>query len=83
MSASKPQIPPQSDNKNATQQMVNQQPTTNVMKKSFAKEMPVEPVTGFYGVTMQSLGEFFGALGSIPGCFCCPNPNKEIVQGTV
>ncbi|ORX95057.1 hypothetical protein K493DRAFT_220047 [Basidiobolus meristosporus CBS 931.73] len=45
--------------------------------------MPVEPVSGFYGTTMQSLGEFFGLLGSIPGCFCCPNPNKEIVQGNV
>ncbi|ORX75603.1 hypothetical protein K493DRAFT_321673 [Basidiobolus meristosporus CBS 931.73] len=59
------------------------QPSSHAMSKSFAKEIPAEPVAGFYGVAMQSLGNLFGALGSIPGCFCCPNPNKEVDQGYV
>ncbi|KAN0063905.1 hypothetical protein ACQY0O_003511 [Thecaphora frezii] len=38
---------------------------------------------GFYGTMMNGLGAFTGFLGQLPCCFCCPNPYKEIKQGSV
>jgi len=38
---------------------------------------------GIYGAMMTCLGSFLGTCGSIPGCFCCPNPYKQVAQGYV
>ncbi|KAK9717568.1 hypothetical protein K7432_006075 [Basidiobolus ranarum] len=80
-SSNKLQAP--ASNQNFDPSTISEEPLLNAMKKSFAKDLPVEPVSGFYGVSMQAIGECLGALGSIPGCFCFPNPNKEIEQGSV
>ncbi|GAA5827451.1 hypothetical protein JCM10212_006302, partial [Sporobolomyces blumeae] len=32
---------------------------------------------------IDCLGSFAGTLGSIPCCFCCPNPYKRVTQGSV
>lgn len=39
--------------------------------------------SGFYGNMMNTLGSCVGAFGSIPCCFCCPNPYKRVEQGNV
>ncbi|KAH9179764.1 hypothetical protein EDB89DRAFT_2146260 [Lactarius sanguifluus] len=47
------------------------------------KDLGLEGVThGFYGSMMQSLGSCVGFLGAVP-CFPCPNPFKEVRQGSV
>ncbi|KAI8145936.1 hypothetical protein BJV82DRAFT_648857 [Fennellomyces sp. T-0311] len=38
---------------------------------------------GWYGTMMNCLGSIAGGLGTIPCCFCCPNPYKEVDQGHV
>ncbi|KAI8321530.1 hypothetical protein GQ54DRAFT_297942 [Martensiomyces pterosporus] len=48
----------------------------------FAVTHPVEAGSG-YETLMTSLGNIFGSLGQIPGCFCCPNPFKAVPQGTI
>lgn len=48
------------------------------MQPSYAQELPIEDVQGFYGSMINCLGSIAGNLGSVPGCFCCPNPYKEV-----
>jgi len=36
-----------------------------------------------YSVSRMVLGATIGLFGSIPCCFCCPNPYKKVQQGTV
>ncbi|KAJ2724122.1 hypothetical protein GGI07_002157 [Coemansia sp. Benny D115] len=48
----------------------------------FATEHPIEK-GGAYERMMYALGTFFGGFGQIPGCFCCPNPFKEVPQGNI
>ncbi|KAJ1958004.1 hypothetical protein EC988_000537 [Linderina pennispora] len=36
-----------------------------------------------YESVMTGLGNFFGAFGQVPGLFCCPNPFKEVRQGSI
>ncbi|KAJ1667533.1 hypothetical protein IW140_002114 [Coemansia sp. RSA 1813] len=45
----------------------------------------VHPISAdsFYERMMNGLGHFFGCFGQIPGCFCCPNPFKEVDQGRI
>ncbi|CAO3597739.1 unnamed protein product [Absidia cylindrospora] len=38
---------------------------------------------GFYVSMMSGIGECIGVLGTIPCCFCFPNPYKRVQQGTV
>ncbi|KAI8092704.1 stomatin family protein [Halteromyces radiatus] len=38
---------------------------------------------GWYGSMLNSFGAIVGTLGSIPLCFCFPNPYKSIDQGYV
>jgi len=53
------------------------------MQPSYAQDMGIEGVThGFYGSMMQSLGSCVGFLGAVP-CCPCPNPFKEVRQGSV
>ncbi|KAJ2392664.1 hypothetical protein GGI23_005174 [Coemansia sp. RSA 2559] len=37
----------------------------------------------FYERMMNGLGNFFGCMGQIPCCCCCPNPFKEVDQGDI
>lgn len=48
------------------------------MQPSYAQTLPIDEVQGFYGSMINCLGAFAGTLGSIPLCFCCPNPYKEV-----
>ncbi|KAJ2744386.1 hypothetical protein GGI20_003018 [Coemansia sp. BCRC 34301] len=48
----------------------------------FAALHPIES-TGFYESAMTAIGNFCGAFGQIPGCFCCPNPFKVVPQGQI
>jgi regulator of protease activity HflC (stomatin/prohibitin superfamily) len=52
------------------------------LQPSYAHELPI-PDNGWYGSLINGMGSIFGALGSIPCCFCCPNPYKSIDQGEV
>ncbi|KAH9077241.1 hypothetical protein EDB83DRAFT_2504468 [Lactarius deliciosus] len=53
------------------------------MQPSYSQDLGLEGVThGFYGSMMQSLGSCVGFLGAVP-CFPCPNPFKEVRQGSV
>ncbi|ORZ04381.1 hypothetical protein BCR42DRAFT_338728 [Absidia repens] len=38
---------------------------------------------GFYASMMSGIGECIGVLGTIPCCFCFPNPYERVQQGTV
>lgn len=38
---------------------------------------------GWYGDMINSLGSCIGTLGAIPGCICCSNPYKSVMQGHV
>jgi hypothetical protein len=53
------------------------------MQPLYAQDMGLEGVThGFYGSMMQSLGSCIGFIGAVP-CCPCPNPFKEVRQGTI
>ncbi|GAA5979669.1 hypothetical protein JCM10908_003005 [Rhodotorula pacifica] len=54
------------------------------MQPSYAQTLPVGDIEhGCYGSMINCLGAFAGTLGSIPCCFCCPNPFKTVKQGSV
>ncbi|KNE67395.1 hypothetical protein AMAG_11861 [Allomyces macrogynus ATCC 38327] len=38
---------------------------------------------GFYEIMMTAIGGVFGFFGSIPCCFCFPNPYRVVEQGNV
>ncbi|BGP18955.1 hypothetical protein JCM10213v2_007035 [Rhodosporidiobolus nylandii] len=66
--------------------MVTVQPLRRAdMQPSYAQDVDTQEAAdlGCYGSMMNCLGAIFGTLGSIPGCFCCPNPFKEVNQGSV
>ncbi|KAJ2786915.1 hypothetical protein GGI15_001128 [Coemansia interrupta] len=48
----------------------------------FAVSHPIQSAN-MYERLMTGLGNFFGGFGQIPGCFCCPNPFKEVPQGHI
>jgi len=52
------------------------------LQPSFAKEVRL-PYGGPYEGFMDCSGACLGLLGSIPCCFCCPNPYRQVQQGTV
>ncbi|KAF8272489.1 hypothetical protein EI94DRAFT_1769758 [Lactarius quietus] len=68
----------------APKQIIKVQPLKkDEMQPSYAQDMGIEGVThGFYGSMMQSLGSCVGFLGAVP-CCPCPNPFKEVRQGSV
>ncbi|GAA5891777.1 hypothetical protein JCM5296_001858 [Sporobolomyces johnsonii] len=54
------------------------------MQASYAQELPVEDLSHTcYGTMINCLGAIAGTLGSIPCCICCPNPYKQVQQGSV
>lgn len=54
------------------------------MQPSYAQTLPVSDIEhGCYGSMINCLGAIAGGLGSIPCCFCCPNPFKTVKQGSV
>lgn len=53
------------------------------MQQSYAQDMGAEHIThGVYGSFMQLLGHCIGIPGTIP-CCPCPNPYREVHQGSV
>ncbi|SPO41577.1 related to stomatin [Pseudozyma flocculosa] len=57
---------------------------SGVITPSYKQNLGLEDVEhGFYGSMMNGIGAFAGFFGQIPCCFCCPNPFKEIQQGSV
>ncbi|KAJ2880166.1 hypothetical protein IWW38_005994, partial [Coemansia aciculifera] len=48
----------------------------------FAAVHPIQSGS-FYESAMTAIGNCCGAFGQIPGCFCCPNPFKEVPQGKI
>ncbi|KAJ2018045.1 hypothetical protein GGI03_005924 [Coemansia sp. RSA 2337] len=48
----------------------------------FAAVHPIESGSAYESM-MTAIGNFCGAFGQIPGCFCCPNPFKEVKQGNI
>ncbi|KAH8927393.1 hypothetical protein BT69DRAFT_1294158 [Atractiella rhizophila] len=54
------------------------------MQPSYAQDLGLAEVEhGCYGTMINCLGAIAGTLGSVPCCFCCPNPYKEVRQGSV
>ena len=52
------------------------------MQPSYSQDLGLDGVThGFYGSMMQTLGSCVGFFGAVP-CCPCPNPFKEVRQGT-
>lgn len=49
---------------------------------SYAYEMDI-PDNGWYGGLVNAFGAIMGGLGTVPCCFCCPNPYKSVPQGNV
>eukprot|EP00026_Physarum_polycephalum_P012808 Phypoly_transcript_13142.p1 GENE.Phypoly_transcript_13142~~Phypoly_transcript_13142.p1 ORF type:complete len:343 (-),score=53.33 Phypoly_transcript_13142:59-994(-) len=41
------------------------------------------PPSGCYAGSRTCMGAVFGCLGTIPCCFCCPNPYKRVEQGEI
>lgn len=56
----------------------------NQMQPSYSQDLGLSEVEhGFYGSMINCLGTFAGTLGSVPCCFCCPNPYRSVQQGSV
>lgn len=54
------------------------------MQPSYKQNLGLENVEhGFYGSLINGIGAIAGCFGQLPFCFCCPNPYKEIEQGSV
>lgn len=54
------------------------------MQPSYAQTLALDSVdNGAYGSMITCLGSVAGLFGSIPCCFCCPNPYKSVSQGSV
>lgn len=65
------------------QPIITRQPASKKdMQIPFAFEWET-PSKGTYGSLVDGFGNFFGTLGMIPCCFCCPNPYKSVDQGSV
>ncbi|GAA5918715.1 hypothetical protein JCM6882_008754 [Rhodosporidiobolus microsporus] len=71
---------------NPQQAMVTVQPLKKAdMQPSYAQTVDAQELSdlGCYGSMINCLGAIAGTMGSIPCCFCCPNPFKEVHQGSV
>ncbi|GAA6042657.1 hypothetical protein JCM8097_008272 [Rhodosporidiobolus ruineniae] len=66
--------------------MVTVQPLRQAdMQTSYAQTVPAQELSdlGCYGGMVNCLGTIMGGLGSIPCCFCFPNPFRTVQQGSV
>ncbi|BGP37441.1 hypothetical protein JCM10450v2_001350 [Rhodotorula kratochvilovae] len=68
-----------------TRPVVQVQPLRReAMQQSYAQTLPAAELEyGTYGKMIDCLGGGCGAIGSIPCCFCFPNPYKTVQQGAV
>ncbi|KAI0329580.1 hypothetical protein GY45DRAFT_1435369 [Cubamyces sp. BRFM 1775] len=66
------------------EQFIKVQPLKRAeMQPSYAQDLGTGEVThGIYGSMLQALGSCIGLLGAIP-CCPCPNPFREVQQGSV
>lgn len=56
----------------------------NQMQPTYAQTLEIDESSGgSYGKMINCLGGIAGTFGSIPCCFICPNPYKEVKQGYV
>ncbi|KAI8049928.1 band 7 family-domain-containing protein [Syncephalis plumigaleata] len=63
--------------------VITVQPTgQGMMQTKFAHEIPLGEQSG-YAHIMHAIGSVIGILGAIPCCILCPNPYKEVHQGSV
>lgn len=64
--------------------MIHVQPLKRTeMQPSYAQDLGTSEVThGIYGTLLQGLGSIIGLFGAVP-CLPCPNPFKEVEQGSV
>ncbi|PWY97118.1 hypothetical protein BCV70DRAFT_145844, partial [Testicularia cyperi] len=54
------------------------------MQPSYKQNLGLDTIEhGFYGSMMNGIGAVAGFFGQLPFCFCCPNPYKEVQQGSV
>ncbi len=58
-------------------------PKREDLQKSYASVIEEVHFPGWYGAMRHGLGEMIGAMGAIPCVICCPNPFKEVGQGSV
>lgn len=64
--------------------MTMERPRPEDLQKSYAKVIVDDPnPKGWYGTMVDTFGAIIGTLGAIPCCICCPNPYKEVEQGSV
>ncbi|KAJ2026322.1 hypothetical protein IWW57_003077 [Coemansia sp. S610] len=71
-------VPPQA----ATAQTGGNRRQLEFNPPKFAAVHPIESGSTYESL-MTAIGNFCGAFGQIPGCFCCPNPFKEVKQGKI
>ncbi|EIW61365.1 uncharacterized protein TRAVEDRAFT_34877 [Trametes versicolor FP-101664 SS1] len=74
-------MPPKKPN---GEQFIKVQPLKrSEMQPSYAQDLGTREVThGVYGSMLQALGSCLGLLGAVP-CCPCPNPFREVQQGSV
>lgn len=61
-------------------------PRVEDLQPSYSRTLaPTESAAsqGWYSGMIDGLGSIIGLAGSIPCCFCCPNPYKPVSQGNV
>lgn len=79
---------PQSSHATAAHPLISVQPPRREdLQPSYASVLKPDTEDasqhGWYGGTINTLGQVMGNLGAIPCCFCCPNPYKPVQQGNV
>ncbi|KIY51662.1 hypothetical protein FISHEDRAFT_36611 [Fistulina hepatica ATCC 64428] len=79
--------PPRSSVQGPTRQdhLIKVQPLKrSEMQPSYSQDLGTGEVThGAYGSMKQCLGSVVGCMGMVPCCIVCPNPFKEVQQGSV
>jgi erythrocyte band 7 integral membrane protein len=64
--------------------MTVEPPKQEDLQKSYASIVGTDAdAKGWYGGMINAFGACIGTLGAIPCCICCPNPYKQVHQGTV